>query len=249
MMAPERGSGSDGSVGTVEDDTDAGRAVNRTSHSAGFVRSRDGTVKEVVGGADTAQRLVAARAVLGEAPGVARVQRFDSADYMLADSSSAEIPSVLANSAEADARACDYAPATTDAHDARRVLAHRAINGGAVEEPGRIRRFDSADHVMNSHLANTKAGSGEKAGPVEKVVADGQVLLASRAVAEPPGRLRRFDSADFYKGQASTRQSEDSGDMQVARASAQGDPDVGSDGARDGKREVAKHALGRLGLL
>jgi len=137
------------------------------------------------------------------------------------------------------------------AHNA--LLATAALRPSAsshrITQSHHSRRFDSADHVMNSHLANTKAGSGEKAGPVEKVVADGQVLLASRAVAEPPGRLRRFDSADFYKGQASTRQSEDSGDMQVARASAQGDPDVGSDGARDGKREVAKHALGRLGLL
>ena len=61
----ERGSGSDGTVGSLEDDTDFRQSAQGEEEASA----------DDPGGAQAAQRLVAARAVLGEAPGAVRVHR------------------------------------------------------------------------------------------------------------------------------------------------------------------------------
>lgn len=246
--APERRSGSDGSVSTLEDDTDAGPV--RALHGA---LSSDGDVAvEQRGGAEAAQRFIAARAVLGEAPGNARIQRFDSADYALGDYG-------------LDAAARTHGPAA-DAHEGQRVLAQRAIQGVRTEEPGRFRRFDSADHVMSGQVTS---GNELKEGPLAAATetgvdeidiptsASGQALVASRAVEEP-GRLRRFDSADFYSTQMDTATTgASSGDSRSGsgaggtpipkRPRPEGPEDPNT--SKDGAKALTKHALGRLGLM
>ena len=170
-------------------------------------------------------------------PHTHRPSRFDSADFEMAGGAGTRTNAEDAHAAGEE----ELLP-----HAGQRMVAQRAVQ---MEPPGRMRRFDSAEHALSGGThedgGGAPGGSGDGPAPLRDDSPAGSVsgpaIVALRAVDGPPNRIRRVDSTEHVLGGGG-------GGAGPASSASLPAPLTGMTAEENGSRAVAKHALGRLGL-